>query len=102
MEQDTPLNVLVSDGVLANDQDADGDAISAVLINLPVKGVLILNSDGSFTYTPEAGFTGTVTFTYRAYDGQMYSAATQVRITVTGTPASEPNHLYIPLFLGRL
>jgi hypothetical protein len=101
-EQDLPLDVPAASGVLANDQDADGNAISAVLVNLPSKGILMLNSDGSFTYTPQAGFTGIVTFTYRAYDGQMYSGAVQVKIAVTGIPVSGPNYLYIPLFMGRL
>ena len=30
----------------------------------------MLNSDGSFTYTPNSGFSGTDTFTYKANDGQ--------------------------------
>ena len=91
-KQDTPLSVPVGTGVLANDSDGDGNAITAVLINLPDKGILSLSSDGSFTYTPEAGFFGSVTFTYRAYDGQLYSENAQVRIDIT--PAGQ---LFLPI-----
>src|SRR5439155_11019019 len=45
-------------GVLANDTDAEGDILSAVLVSGPAHGVLALNGDGSFTYTPSAGFSG--------------------------------------------
>ena len=53
-------------GVLANDSDADGDSLIAVLVTEPSNGMLTLNRDGSFTYTPNAGFIGTDTFTYLA------------------------------------
>src|SRR5262249_18021106 len=50
-------------GVLANDTDADGDAITAVLKADAANGTLTLASDGSFTYVPDAGFHGTDRFT---------------------------------------
>ncbi|QTV80397.1 LamG-like jellyroll fold domain-containing protein [Microbacterium sp. NIBRBAC000506063] len=56
-------------GVLGNDTDADGDTLTAVLVTEPANGELELNADGSFTYTPDAGFSGADTFTYRASDG---------------------------------
>ncbi|HLW65289.1 MAG TPA: Ig-like domain-containing protein, partial [Gemmataceae bacterium] len=43
--------------------------LTAILVSQPSSGTLTLNADGSFTYTPDAGFTGTVTFTYYATDG---------------------------------
>ena len=55
-------------GVLANDTDADGDALTAAVVTQPANGTLTLNPNGSFTYTPNAGFTGTDTFTYVAND----------------------------------
>jgi hypothetical protein len=69
-------------GVLANDTDADvGDELTAVLVQTPANGALVLNADGSFTYTPNAGFFGQDTFTYRATDGALSNVAT-VSITV--------------------
>ena len=53
-------------GVLVNDTDAEGDSLAAVLLTEPANGTLTLNRDGSFTYTPNNGFTGTDTFTYLA------------------------------------
>jgi hypothetical protein len=56
-----PLNV-AAQGVLANDQWANAAQLQAG----PASGTLALNADGSFNYTPVAGFEGTVGFTYRA------------------------------------
>ncbi|MBV7333691.1 tandem-95 repeat protein [Chloroflexi bacterium TSY] len=69
-------------GVLTNDSDADGDTLAAVLVNDVSNGTLSLNADGSFTYTPNAGFVGDDTFTYKANDGQEDSNTVTVTITV--------------------
>src|SRR5690606_29372129 len=69
-------------GVLANDTDADGDALTAVLVTGPTNGSLTLNEDGSFTYTPNEDFHGTDSFTYQASDGGQVSAEATVVITV--------------------
>src|SRR5436190_2980692 len=63
--EDTTLNVAAS-GVLANDSDLDGDALSALLVTSPAHGTLTLNTDGSFSYTPAANFNGIDSFTYKA------------------------------------
>ena len=55
--EDTPLTV-GAPGVLANDTDVDGDALSAVLVTGPAHGTLSLQPDGAFTYTPAADFFG--------------------------------------------
>jgi ELWxxDGT repeat protein/predicted outer membrane repeat protein len=68
VDEDTMLTV-AAPGVLANDTGADGDLLSAVLAANPLHGSLTLNSDGSFEYTPEAGFRGTDSFSYWASDG---------------------------------
>jgi uncharacterized delta-60 repeat protein len=56
-------------GVLANDLDLDGDALTAILVAGPGQGTLTLNLDGSFVYTPGAFSSGPDSFTYRNYDG---------------------------------
>ena len=71
--QDTPLSV-AAPGVLGNDSDGDGDPLSAELRSNPAFGAVNLNADGSFTYTPDTGFTGSDSFTYRANDGQDVSS----------------------------
>lgn len=79
--EDEPLSV-EAPGLLANDTDADGDDLTATGLAQPANGAVTLAADGSFTYTPDAGFSGTDTFTYRASDGTATSAPTTVTITV--------------------
>lgn len=80
--EDIPLNVVLP-GVLDNDEDVDGDTLTAVLGDNVANGTLDLNADGSFTYTPNANFHGTDSFTYFANDGTVNSdAAATVTITV--------------------
>ncbi len=84
-QQNTPLTV-AAPGVLSNDSDPDaGDSLSAVKITDPQSGSVTLNANGSFTYTPAAGFTGTASFTYKASDGTAQSNAATVSITVQAT-----------------
>jgi VCBS repeat-containing protein len=70
-------------GVLANDSDPDGGAVSAVTASDPALGSVSLNPDGSFTYTPDLGATGSDSFTYAASDGSLTTPAT---VTITITP----------------
>jgi hypothetical protein len=81
---DTQL-VVAAPGVLANDADEDGDPVTVQLPALsgPSNGSLVLAADGSFTYTPNAGFSGVDTFTYRANDGTGLTADAVVTITVS-------------------
>ena len=75
-------------GVLSNDSDIDGGPLTAVHLADPSHGALVLNPDGSFTYTPAAGFSGVDSFTYRAFDTINYSGVATVSITVI--PAPQP------------
>ena len=69
-------------GVLGNDADPDGDSLSARVVEAPTNGTLQLAANGSLSYTPEPGFTGTDTFRYEASDGSLSDTAT-VTIAVT-------------------
>jgi VCBS repeat-containing protein len=81
--EDTPLTVDAAHGVLANDTDANGDALTAVLQQGPQHGTLTLNADGSFTYTGAANYNGADSFTYVAQDGGgATSGAATVNLTV--------------------
>ncbi|MBI5965682.1 MAG: tandem-95 repeat protein [Chloroflexi bacterium] len=80
-DEDTPLNISAP-GLLANDGDPDGDAITAVLVNTTQHGSLALNPDGSFTYTPDANYNGSDSFTYKANDGSLDSSEATVTITI--------------------
>ncbi|MGQ0619411.1 MAG: Ig-like domain-containing protein [Panacagrimonas sp.] len=79
--EDTPLQIAAR-GVLANDSDVDGNALTAIVETPPAHGTLELAADGSFLYTPEAEFGGSDSFTYRASDGSAQSAPATVNIIV--------------------
>ena len=66
---DNTLAVATASGVIANDFDTEEDGLSAVLISRPSNGVLTFSADGSFIYTPNAGFNGLDVFSYKANDG---------------------------------
>jgi VCBS repeat-containing protein len=86
------LTVTAANGVLTNDTDADGNALTAALVSNVTNGTLTLNANGSFTYTPNASFSGTDTFTYRANDGAANSNNATVTITVTANAAPVANN----------
>ena len=69
-------------GVLSNDSDPDGDALTAVRVDNVLHGALTLNPDGGFTYTPAIGYVGPDSFTYRANDGATDSNLATVSLTV--------------------
>lgn len=81
---DTVLNV-GSPGVLANDGDANGDIINAVLAQNVSHGILVFMPDGSFTYTPAIGFMGTDEFTYTAQNATETSNIATVTIAIVNT-----------------
>ncbi len=76
--QDTSIVV----DVLANDSDVDGDALTPVIATGPAHGAVVVNADGTFTYTPDADFNGTDSFTYRVSDGTDDSDIARVTVLV--------------------
>jgi beta-galactosidase len=82
---DQTLYVVAESGVLAND-DSPGGTPTAILVSPPTNGLLTLNSDGSFEYTPDTGFTGTDIFKYKANRGGYDSNVATVTINVRKLP----------------
>ncbi|WP_162562097.1 Ig-like domain-containing protein [Mycolicibacterium hassiacum] len=73
----------VSGNVLGNDDDPEGDPLTAQLVSDPKKGTVEFHSDGSFSYTPDPDFSGVDTFTYQALDAENVSNTATVTIVVT-------------------
>jgi VCBS repeat-containing protein len=73
----------VTGNVLTNDSDLESPTLNAVVVSGPANGILTLNSNGSFTYTPNANWNGTETFTYKANDGTDNSNVATVTIAIT-------------------
>jgi large repetitive protein len=81
--ENTALTVAAG-AILANDSDVDGDALTVFpLGGQTLHGFLVLFADGAFTYTPDANFNGTDSFTYLANDGTADSNVATVTLTVS-------------------
>jgi VCBS repeat-containing protein len=74
-DEDQPL-VVGEPGVLGNDTDLQGDALTATVATGPAHGQLSLADDGSFTYSPDGDYFGPDAFTYEASDGTNADTAT--------------------------
>jgi hypothetical protein len=84
----TDAQAPVLGNVLSNVVDPDADPLTAALVRGPSDGALILNPDGSFTYTPNANFSGSDSFTYQASDGVGGTATGTVDLTVSPAPVA--------------
>jgi hypothetical protein len=80
--RDYVLEVSAEDGVLANDTDADGDSLTAIMLTQPIRGGMTFNSDGSFMYRLNDEFVGIVSFTYQVSDGNGGTDTATVNIEV--------------------
>ncbi|MDA1052095.1 MAG: DUF3105 domain-containing protein [Planctomycetota bacterium] len=95
------LTAAAVSGVLANDTDPDGDALTASLISQPGNGAVMLNNDGSFTYTPDGDFFGNDSFTYQASDGLAASNVATVRVNVI-SDGDDGNQPFAPVVPGTI
>jgi VCBS repeat-containing protein len=77
-------NVPVSGNLLGNDSDPDGDSlsISTTPVQAPTHGVLVLQANGTFTYTPAPGYNGTDSFVYRVIDSDGGTSTATVILTI--------------------
>lgn len=71
VDEDTPVVI----GVLNNDTDPNGDALTITAIGTPGNGTANL-ANGTITYIPDANWSGTDTFTYTVTDGTLTDLAT--------------------------
>lgn len=77
-----PFEIDEYSAVLKNDFDLDGDYFEVLQLENCENGVVDLDLNGSFTYTPNYGFSGIDNFTYCIYDGQSLSNEAKVYISV--------------------
>jgi len=73
VQEDNSLTRTATNGLASHSSDVENDPITFQLVQSTKKGALTLNTDGSFTYTPNKDYFGTDTFYFKAYDGQLYS-----------------------------
>ncbi len=69
-------------GLLANDNDVDGNNLFPVLITGPANGTVSVSANGQFIYSPNPGFFGFDTVQYMVSDGSLTSNLVTVTIEV--------------------
>jgi len=84
--EDTALT-LTAATLLANDTDQDGDNLSIASVQGPTNGTVVLNGDGTVTFTPTANYNGDATFTYTISDG--HGGEDTATVTLHVTPVND-------------
>ncbi|MDD9923031.1 MAG: Ig-like domain-containing protein, partial [Boseongicola sp.] len=93
-------DAVLNDTTVSNDRDWDGDSLTASLITAPTNGQLTLNADGTFAFTPDAGFTGSDSFQYRLADSWANGNTATATIQVTNQSPVALDEL-VTLFRGE-
>ncbi|MFD2332463.1 Ig-like domain-containing protein [Cohnella sp. GCM10020058] len=83
----TNMNTALTDTLPATDANT-GDTLTFSKVSNPSHGTVTVNADGSYTYTPTTGYTGTDSFTFKANDGKADSNTATVTITVNAPPTA--------------
>ena len=86
----TPENTPGTVGVLGNDTDPDGDALTVTDWTYGAHGSVTCTASGACTYTPAASFNGADSFTYTISDGHGGTDTAMVNVTVTPPPVDPP------------
>ena len=85
VNEGTPL-AIAAPGVLGNDADPDGDPLFVIGHEPATGGIVTIDPDGRFAYTPETGFFGTDDVEYTVIDGRGGIATAAVTIFVNARP----------------
>ncbi|WP_394342378.1 Ig-like domain-containing protein [Taibaiella koreensis] len=98
----TPMNTPVNGTVTTNDVcGPDGPcSYSPLASEPPTNGTLNLNPDGTYTYTPNPGFSGTDTFSYVVCNSAVPTPVcdtAQVFLTITGAPVAVDDTVTTPI-----
>lgn len=69
--------------------DVDSSTFTYNIVTPPTSGSVSIDTNGTFTYTPNSGFTGTDSFQWEAFDGAASSSPASTTITVVAAPPPE-------------
>jgi hypothetical protein len=79
----TAFETPTTTGVTSNDDDPDGDNLTVTIVTQSPDGNAVVNGNGSITFTPNAGFSGTATYTYQICDDGTPVLCDQATVTIT-------------------
>jgi hypothetical protein len=84
--EDTPVAVMV----LGNDSDPDGTLVpgSVSIVSGPAHGIVLINPDGSMTYTPHSNYYGPDSFVYEVCGDD--GACDQATVTISVLDVNDP------------
>ncbi len=90
--EDTPLTHSAATGILANDSDMEGNSLTVITapVSGPSSGTVVVNSDGSYTYTPNPNFNGQDTIVVQVCDNGTPVLCENDTIFITVTPVNDP------------
>ena len=83
--EDTPV-IYTAAQLLGNDTDVEHDSLTIASVAQGSNGTVVLNSDGTVTFTPDANFNGVADFSYVASDGTDLSNSATVTVNVAAVP----------------
>ena len=93
---ETPYGTAVTNPVGATDPNGDQLTYTIKDENKPAHGTVTLNGDGTYTYTPSTGFSGSDSFKVTVDDGKGGTIDVAVGVTVgNGVPTAEPQNIEI-------
>ncbi len=81
----TRINTAITIPVLVNDSDPDAQPLTVTSVSMPAHGTVVINANGTVTYTPTIGYLGADSFTYTISDGAGGTATATVSIVVTAS-----------------
>ncbi|NCR27335.1 MAG: hypothetical protein GPJ25_13450, partial [Microcystis aeruginosa LE13-04] len=90
LNEDSTLTIAAAQGVLANDINITGQPLSVETVTTTNHGTLSLAADGSFTYTPNADYVGTDSFTYRVFGADALVSISTVNFTINNANNDTP------------
>ncbi|EAQ98956.2 retention module-containing protein [Congregibacter litoralis] len=93
-DEDTAVTFTSGD-LLGNDSDPDGDDLTITSVGSPSNGTVVLNGDGTVTFTPDADYNGPASFEYTVSDGEGGTDTATVNLTVN--PVNDPPVVIVPL-----
>ena len=79
----------ISDNVLTNDSDIDGNTLSTTISSTTTNGVVTLQTNGDFVYTPNANYFGGDAFVYEVCDNGTPSICLTENVSITVTPVND-------------